>query len=61
MGTKTETLTNDFSEMERSILSEIYGKSGADAIIAEVNSEPGEEFDAEIQEILDDVLPLDEM
>lgn len=59
-GAKHEVLGNDFSEMERSILSEICGKEDADKIIAEANTEE-DDFDPELQEILDDVLPLDEM
>lgn len=56
-----EMLDNGFADTERAILADIYGVQQADAIIAEVNNTSEEEFDAEVQEILDDVLPLDEL
>lgn len=47
------------AEMERSILSELFGREDADAIIAEVN-EDDSELDADLQEIVDNAPPLDE-
>jgi hypothetical protein len=55
-----EILNNDFADTERAVLADIHGIEKADEIIAEANSY-NDEFDAEVQEILDDVLPLDEI
>lgn len=55
-----EILGNDFTETERSILSEIHGVDKADEIIANTNGSDIE-LDKEVQEIIDDVLPLDEL
>lgn len=53
-------LTNDFADTERAVLADIYGIEKADAIIADA-SKTEDDFDAEVQEIIDDVLPLDEL
>lgn len=55
-----ETGGNNFAEMERSILSEILGKEEADKAIAQANEED-EEFDAEIQELINTSPDLDEL
>ena len=47
------------AEMERSILSELFGREDADAIIARAN-EDDSELDADLQEIVDSAPPLDE-
>lgn len=60
MAQRYEILGNDFTETERSILSEIHGVGRADEIIANTNSSDIE-LDKDIQEIVDDVLPLDEL
>ena len=54
-----ETGGNNFAEMERSILSEILGAEEADKVIAEADAED-EEFDAELQELIDSAPDLDE-
>lgn len=53
-------LTNDFADTERAVLADIHGIKKADEIIADVN-ETEDNFDAEVQEIIDEVLPLDEL
>ena len=53
-------LTNDFADTERAVLADIHGIKKADEIIADAN-ETEDNFDAEVQEIIDEVLPLDEL
>ena len=53
-------LTNDFADTERAVLADIHGIDKADAIIADANGTE-DAFDTEIQEIIDEVLPLDEL
>lgn len=53
-------LTNDFADTERAVLADIHGIEKADAIIEDANNTE-EDFDAEVQEIIDEVLPLDEL
>lgn len=55
-----EILNNDFADTERAVLADIHGIKKADEIIADANTSE-DEFDTEVQEILDDVLPLDEI
>lgn len=53
-------LTNDFADTERAVLADINGIEKADVIIADANKTE-DDFDAEVQEIIDEVLPLDEL
>ena len=61
MAKKNNTIILDDDGMkaaELSVLSEVFGTEKAKQIAENVSTE---EFDTEVQEILDDVLPLDEM
>lgn len=53
----------EFREMEYSNLVNILGKERADKLVADNSGDTGEEikFDKELQDILDNVPPLDEI
>ena len=60
MAQRVALLTNEFADTERAVLADIHGLEKADEIISDANG-ISDEFDTEVQEILKDVLPLDEM
>lgn len=58
----TVVLGNDeMRQTELSILTEMYGKEEAEKIVNTANTENGEQFDSEVQEILDEVPSIDEL
>lgn len=64
MAKKNDTIVLDddgMKDAELSVLSEIYGKEEAEKIVANVNNGEEEQFDEELQDIIDSAPALDEI